>query len=408
MPDSQWNSTTIAESIVPLTNMSRSKIQTREYKANGKFPVIDQGQDYIAGYTDDESTVIADNLPLVVFGDHTRAFKYVDFPFARGADGTQLLRPKSNLDPLFFYYACRAIDLPARGYNRHFTVLKEKEFSFPTKLEEQREIALVLSGAESALKKQSAIIENLRELKVSTMRDLFSLGLKREQQKESEIGLIPQSWSLKNVVDLCDILSGGTPRKSETEYWNGDIPWVSGKDLKTHTLDDAIDHITSEAVQAGSRIVPAGTVLLLVRGMGLAKDLPVAVISRPMAFNQDLKALVPTAEYSGQYIRSAIYSGKVRLLSQIVPSAHGTMTLNLNDVENFKIPCPTDIDEADEIVSILGSIDNKAKLHIKKRILLEDLFKALLNNLMSRQISVNELNFANQQLTTLIEKEIRA
>ena len=75
--------------------------------------------------------LFSEPLPLIVFGDHTRTFKFINQPFARGADGTQLLRPKSGIDPLFFFYACKAIDLPARGYNQHFTILKEKKLSYP-------------------------------------------------------------------------------------------------------------------------------------------------------------------------------------------------------------------------------------------------------------------------------------
>ena len=158
-------------------------------------------------------------------------------------------------------------------------------------------------------------------------------------------------------------MSGGTPRKSVPEYWEGEIPWASGKDLKLPAIDDAIDHVSEEGVAAGSRMAPEGAVLLLVRGMGLAKDLPVATITRPMAFNQDVKALVSRGEFTGWFLRAAIYAGRDRLLGQTVTSAHGTMTLNLSDVEGMVIACPSDPDEADEIVAILDAIDQKIELH---------------------------------------------
>jgi hypothetical protein len=93
----------------------------------------------------------------------------------------------------------------------------------------------------------------------------------REAQKETEIGLIPESWEPRTLLELSEILSGGTPRKSVAEYWTGEIPWASGKDLKVPTLHDTIDHISEPGVEAGSRLVPADTVFILVRGMGLAK-----------------------------------------------------------------------------------------------------------------------------------------
>ena len=260
--------------------------------------------------------------------------------------------------------------------------------------EEQRSIADMLERITLQIEIEERGAQTAEALKRAAMRELFTRGLRGEPQKETEIGLMPESWEPRTILELCEIWSGGTPRKSVTEYWNGDIPWVSGKDLKVPALDDALDHVSAAGVEAGSRLAPAGAVLLLVRGMGLAKDLPVSVINRPMAFNQDVKALVSRGEYSGQFLRSAIYAGKERLLSQIVPSAHGTMTLNLNDVETFKVACSSDPAEADNISTILDAIDRKIELHRKKRAVLEELFKALLHKLMTGEIRVADLDLS--------------
>lgn len=261
-------------------------------------------------------------------------------------------------------------------------------------VDEQRAIAGVLGKVREAMQTHDRSVELAQDLKRAAMRELFTRGLRGEAQKETEIGPMPESWEPRTILELCYIWSGGTPRKSVSEYWNGEVPWVSGKDLKSPALSDTIDHITPAAVQAASRLAPAGAVLLLVRGMGLAKDLPVAVINRPMAFNQDVKALVPRADVSGRFLRSAIYVDKNRLLGKIVPSAHGTMTLNLNDVENFKVACPRNTEEGSEIVAILEAIDRKIDLHIKKRAVLDELFKALLHKLMTGEIRVSDLDLS--------------
>jgi type I restriction enzyme S subunit len=241
---------------------------------------------------------------------------------------------------------------------------------------------------------QSDIIETLSALKGTAMCELFSRGLRGEAQKDTEVGPVPKSWEIKTLAELCSISSGGTPRKSVSEYWNGDLPWVSGKDLKKPTLDDAIDHISEEGAAAGSKIAPADAVLILVRGMGLAKDLPIARISRPMAFNQDLKALTSKGQVTGAFLRSAIYNRKDALLSRIVPSAHGTMTLNLDDLESFKIGCPTDPDEISDITATLDAIDAKIDLHKRKKAVLEELFRSLLHKLMTGEIHVADLDMA--------------
>jgi len=259
---------------------------------------------------------------------------------------------------------------------------------------EQQSVAQALAKVREAVTIHDEATSTALELKRAVMSDLFTRGLRGEPQKETEIGLMPDSWSPRTILDLCEIWSGGTPRKSVTEYWKGDIPWVSGKDLKRPALDDAIDHVSAAGVDAGSRLAPEGAVLLLVRGMGLAKDLPVAVINRPMAFNQDVKALVSRGQYSGQFLRSAIYAGRERLLAQIVPSAHGTMTLNLNDVETFKIACPSDPEEAKDIVTILQTLDLKIDRHQKKREVLDELFESLLHKLMTGEIAVSDLDLS--------------
>lgn len=260
--------------------------------------------------------------------------------------------------------------------------------------DEQTAIANVLEAIRNASAAESRCELAAQNLKRTAMRELFTRGLTGEAQKETEIGPVPESWKPRTILELCEIWSGGTPRKSIAEYWTGDIPWVSGKDLKSPALDDTIDHLTPEAIEAWSRLAPKGAVLILVRGMGLAKDLPVAVINRAMAFNQDVKALVSRGEFTGQFLRSAIYVSKERLLSRIVPSAHGTMTLNLNDIETFKVPCPTDPAEADDIATLSDAIDRKIEVHRKKRAVLDELFTALLHKLMTGEIRVADLDLS--------------
>ena len=269
------------------------------------------------------------------------------------------------------------------------------DLTFPEfKPEEQTAISDSLEMIQRLGAVEMQSMQKAQALKRAAMHTLFTRGLRCEAQKETEIGLVPESWEVKTILDICDIWSGGTPRKSVAEYWRGSIPWVSGKDLKSPSLCDTIDHVTDQGIEAGSRLAPTGAVLLLVRGMGLANDLPVAVINRPMAFNQDVKALVPRCDYSGRLLRSAVYVGKERLLGRIVTSAHGTMTLNLNDVERFKVPCPSDRAEADGIVAILDAIDHKIDLHRRKRAVLEELFKSLLHKLMTGEIRVGDLNYS--------------
>lgn len=187
----------------------RPSIPRSAYRTKGRFPVVDQGQALIAGFTDDETSVHRMDLPLIVFGDHTRAVKFVDFPFATGADGTKLLRAKSNqIDPRFFYYGLLNIELPSRGYNRHFGLLREKSIDLPCDPEEQHGIADVLSKLHARVEIQDRIVGRLKELKAATTAKLFREGLRGEPLKQTEVGEIPESWVVRPIGSLFEIQLG--------------------------------------------------------------------------------------------------------------------------------------------------------------------------------------------------------
>jgi len=110
----------------------KKKIKKQDYRPDGTIPVVDQGRVFIGGYTNDTEALYSDNLPIIVFGDHTRILKYVDFPFACGADGTQLLKANTEKMPIsLFYYVLKSIDLSDFAYSRHFKFLKDKKVLLP-------------------------------------------------------------------------------------------------------------------------------------------------------------------------------------------------------------------------------------------------------------------------------------
>lgn len=115
-----------------LQNEPRTKkILSSEYSSTGAFPIIDQSKDFVCGYTDDEDAVISDQ-PKIVFGDHTRILKYINFPFARGADGTQVLTSNEEKIPQeLFFQILSSFDLSNYGYARHFKFLKEQIVTMP-------------------------------------------------------------------------------------------------------------------------------------------------------------------------------------------------------------------------------------------------------------------------------------
>lgn len=127
---SRWSRQVFSEACADLTARSE-KLQRSEYLSAGKFPIIDQGQDFIAGWTDNVEVVTKVSKPVVIFGDHTRSVKFVDFDFVVGADGAKVLYPSINFGALFFSHLLRLMPIPDLGYSRHMRAVKELSFPCP-------------------------------------------------------------------------------------------------------------------------------------------------------------------------------------------------------------------------------------------------------------------------------------
>ena len=388
-----WTERVVGQCLVPTSFRSKGQIQARDYRPAGRYPVIDQGQSVIAGWTDDDSAVINAPLPVVVFGDHSRALKFVDFPFVRGADGTQVLVPTSDLDPLYFYYACKFIDVPARGYNRHFSHLKESVFACPESFDLQRSIARVLRGVDRAISQEAARCELAMAIKQAAMASLFTRGLRGEAQKETEIGWVPESWDVVQLGSLGRIGNGTTPNRRNAAYWqDGKLPWITSGRMYERQIAGADSCVTQIAQKECSLpLLQPGAVLIAIVGQGKTLGhcaiLEVeATVSRHVGFIQaKVDAISPG------YIRGYLES-QYEYLRQLAAgngSTRGALTCAI--LRGFRVPVPS-LPEQGEIVSVLDAIDRKIALHQQKRAVLDDLFKALLQKLMTGEIDVNDLD----------------
>ncbi|MBW2737589.1 MAG: restriction endonuclease subunit S [Deltaproteobacteria bacterium] len=152
--------TLLFEECLENKSIKFKKLKKKEIKPKGQYPVIDQGEKFITGYVDDESDVYAGTLPVIIFGDHTRRIKYVDFKFAVGADGTKLLHPFEYLHPKFFYFYLNALNLESQGYSRHYRFLKEIAVPIPSLNEQHR----IVAKLEKLLQKVDACKERLDKI----------------------------------------------------------------------------------------------------------------------------------------------------------------------------------------------------------------------------------------------------
>ena len=152
------------------------KLTLVEYKKSGKYPIVDQSQQYISGYTDDGTALINENKEgVVIFGDHTCSLKYIDFPFVQGADGIKIFKssePERVMSQYIYYYLC-SVPIKSTEYKRHFSDLKKKAVLFPSLVtEQQRLIECFLSideGITSCKQKQFILEQHKKGL----MQQLF-------------------------------------------------------------------------------------------------------------------------------------------------------------------------------------------------------------------------------------------
>ena len=387
---SDWKNKPFPNCIVPVRFERSKQVKTNSYLPSGDFPIIDQGQTKIAGWTNDKSAVIKDNIPLIIFGDHTRVFKYIDFPFAIGADGTKLIKPdEDEFCSRYFYYYLMNLNLPGKGYSRHYKLLKESEISYP-EIPEQQKIAAVLLKIQQAIEVQESIIEAAQELKKSTMQHVFTYGLRGEKTKETEVGRIPESWGIQHLCQEATITTGGTPLRNMSAYWkNGTIPWVKTSEIHYNLITSTEEHITEEGFKnSAAQMLPIGTILMAMYGQGVTRG-RVALLGIEATTNQACAAIQPNDNTHSGFLYYYLTMSYEKLRSL----GHGAQQPNLNTqiINSFIIVLP-EIDEQKQIADILKVIDNKIEIHLAEKNTLQDLFKTMLNKLLTGGVCVNNLD----------------
>ncbi len=177
---SNWSILPFLKAFRDLTAGNR-RVDQRDYRQTGALPVIDQGQDQIAGYVDDVTLACKAPLPCLVFGDHTKAVKYVEHPFAIGAQGVRILLPFPGLDTRFGFYALRNIRFPpGTGYSRHSRFLKRASITVPP-LPEQRRITAILDKADAIRRKRQESLRLLDDFLRSAFVQIFGDPIRNEK-----------------------------------------------------------------------------------------------------------------------------------------------------------------------------------------------------------------------------------
>lgn len=214
-----WEETSFGE-VVRSVAINDKKLPRKQYATRGTFPVVDQGQEFIGGYSDDAARVVDEDLPLIVFGDHTRIFKFLHRPFVPGADGIKVLKPL-GVDEKWLFHIAHALEFPDKGYARHFQHLKKARLLVPPLPEQRRIVARIeeifsrLDAGAAALRHAKAQLQRYRQSVLAAAVTGSLPGLQP---------IPPEAW--RPISDVIKTLDQGWSPKCESAPAESEDEWA--------------------------------------------------------------------------------------------------------------------------------------------------------------------------------------
>ncbi len=244
--------------------------------------------------------------------------------------------PNSDIDPDYLFYALKnaLAELSAKTHGSTMKHVVRGDFESTQvrvpPIVDQRRIVDILSRAEGIVRLRRDAEKKATELIPALLLDMFG-----------DPAANPKGWPVFLLKDLVSFMSGGTPSKAREDFWQGDLPWVSPKDMKQAYISGAIDHVSRIVLaETNIKLVPIGSLLIVVRGMILVHTVPVAQSLIEHTINQDMKALFPVSEINVGYLLWLMKVSQPQLLGLVTTAAHGTKKLDTERLENLRIPLP--------------------------------------------------------------------
>lgn len=380
LPD-EWVSKLFTESIEKEASSNKLKIQKNRFQEDGKYPIIDQSVEFIAGYTDDSSKVYKGDLPIVIFGDHTRIFKYIDFPFALGADGTKILVPKKDyLNPKYFYYFLSGIKIENHGYSRHYKFLKEKKIVIPP-LPTQKKIVAILEKAEQLKGWRREADELTDEFLKSTFFEMFGDPVKN-----------PMGWELKKLGEIGEVSSGLTLNSQRRANKENLFPYLRVANVYRNKLDlNEIKYIHVSDLEFERFLLKKNDVLI-VEGHGNIEEIGRAAIWNGEIPNCLHQNHIIKVRLNDNYISHSFLSfflnfyGNYGYFSSKSRTTSGLNTISTNKVRKAKIPLPP-VSMQKKFAEIYKTIEQLRDHQTQSHQHIDDLFNALMQQAFRGKLS---------------------
>lgn len=426
---------------------SDKKIPQKSYLEEGQYSIVDQGKDLVGGYTNDNKYLYEGTLPVVIFGDHTRAVKYIDFEFAQGADGVKVLKPAQGIYPKYLYYCIKNLNITDLGYRRHFPLFPqycaplapleeqkriveiiEKQFA---KLDEARD--LIQKSLDSFADRKSAILHkaftgDLYRTDTSddcegALLNVFSYRedlVKRKviqrakikpMEDKDKIQYFPKHWKQLKLGDISFVtkLAGFEYTKYIRLQETGEIPVVRAQNVRKGYLDTSnvlyIDSKTSENLSRSA--LDKTSILITFIGAGIGD---VCVFNEKQRYHlaPNVAKVEPYCDDDGEinikfllyYLLSSL--GQKKILKSM--KAVAQPSLSMEAIRDIVVPF-TSRKEQDEIVRILDSIfekEDKSKELIDMLDKIDEMKKSILARAFRGQLGTS--NPTDEPATDLLRK----
>lgn len=338
-----------------------SKIQRKDFLTDGAYPIVSQEEAFINGYWDDEADLFAVARPLVIFGDHTKVLKYVDFDFVLGADGVKLLQPRDFLEPKFFYYQLQAANLDSLGYARHYRLLKNLVVGYPSRIEQQRIVAILdeaFAGIATAKVNAEKSLQSARAIFANHLRVVFTHQL---------------GWATKTLDQISTNLDSRRIPITKSDRKSGEFPYYGASGV--------VDYVAGYLFDEDALLVSEDGANLLVR-------------STPIAFPASGKYWVNNHAHILKFENMAtqryveFYLASIPLDDYITGAAQPK--LNQKALNSIPIPIPATVDAQAAVVTSIESVQIQTRrlefLYTRKLVALDELKQSLLQQAFSGQL----------------------
>ena len=331
---------------------SKKKLSTKEYLEEGEYPIIDQGQEYIGGYTDDEGMIYDGKLPIVIFGDHTRCIKYIDFQFAQGADGVKVLKPKQFWDSKAFYYAMQSVEIPNMGYRRHYPLFKDFCIPVPPLAEQKRiveQIENLFTKLDEAKDKLQEALDSFDSRKNAILYKSLSGDYTRTWRVKNNISL--EDWNEYTIEEICANI---VDCPHTTPEWTEEgVLCLRTTNIKLGYFDfSEIQYVDADTYRERTeRLVPKEGDLVFTRE-GSVGDVAIVPANTKLCLGQRMMLMRTSEKCLPEYLLYFLISPFIR--NYIKENIMGTTAprMNIKDIKKLKIQVPP-VEEQAEIIKII-------------------------------------------------------